>query len=164
MRLLPLLLMLPLAACGRGDAHHHDAAPATADHAAHMDTGAPADADGAWARPVSLGEDGPANSAVYFTLDNPGDAPLQLLAAETDVAGRTEIHETTMDGDVMRMRPVEAVEVAAGGEVAFQPGGLHVMLLDVRRDLVAGETFALTLRFADGGERTLDVTVRPATL
>jgi periplasmic copper chaperone A len=165
MRLLSLLLLLLLAACGRGDTHDaHGPATAPAEHADHMDTGAPADAEGAWARPVALAEADRPTSAVYFTLDNPGDAPLQLVAAETDVAGRTEIHETTMDGDVMRMRPVEAVDVPVRGEVAFQPGGLHVMLLDVRRDLVAGETFALTLRFADGGERTLDVTVRPATL
>jgi len=164
--LLLLALALPLAGCER--ARHADhAAPLASDpaHAHHEATAADAGhPEGAWARAVAGSDTTRVNSAAYFVLDNPGDAPLRLVAVETAVAERAELHETTLDGGVMRMRPVPALEVPPGGAVALEPGGPHVMLLDVRRDLAAGESFPLTLRFEDGGERTLDVTVRPATL
>lgn len=164
-RLLLLLpLLLALAACGSPDRHADHAVPLAEDpeHAHHEAMTAHGVAPGdPWARPASGTAAGGINSAVYFVLDNPGDAPLRLVAAETDVAARVELHETTIDADgVMRMREVQAIEVPPGGSVALEPGGLHVMLLDLRRDLAEGDTFPLTLRFDDGGTRMLEVTVR----
>jgi copper(I)-binding protein len=158
--------LLLLAACTRPDGHADHGAPVADDpaHQHHAATAEDGAFEGAWARAVAGTDTARVHSAVYFTLDNPGDTPLRLVAAETDVAERTELHETTMEGGVMRMRPVEGVDVPPGGSVTLEPGGLHVMLLGVRRDLAAGDTFALTLRFADGGERTLEVTVRPPAL
>jgi periplasmic copper chaperone A len=118
----------------------------------------------AWARPVTVSEGSRVHSAAYFTLRNLGSEPVRLLAAESDVAARTEVHETRLEDGVMRMRARDDVEIPAGESLLFEPGGLHVMLMEVRQDLVAGDSLALVLRFDDGTEHRASVTVRPATL
>src|SRR3546814_982987 len=60
---------------------------------------------------------------------------MRLVAVETPVAGRAETHRTVRDGDVMRMEPAEIVEVPAGAQVEFAPGGLHIMLMDLKQPL-----------------------------
>lgn len=117
-----------------------------------------------WARPVTVTEGERVHSAAYFTLRNQGDTAVRLLGADTDVAARTEIHETRLEDGVMRMRARTDVDLPAGEALRFEPGGLHVMLMDVRQDLVAGDSLALVLRFEDGTEQAVHVTVRPATL
>lgn len=91
-------------------------------------------------------------TALYFTIENNGSAEEQLVAVETDVARVVEIHETRNENGLMRMRPVEAVSVPADDEVAFEPGGFHVMLIDIYEELEPGDTVAVTLVF-DSGER-----------
>ncbi len=85
-------------------------------------------------------------SAVYMQIENPGSHPIQLIDARTDVAV-VELHETTMDGDLMRMNRIEGITIGTGETVALEPGGLHIMLLDLQRPLVEGEAIALTLVF-----------------
>ncbi len=117
----------------------------------------------AWARPAMMSGDGHGmgmNSAVYFVVRNSGGQADRLIGASTAVAGRAELHETREEGGVMRMVPVPAVEIPAGGEVAFRPGGLHIMLMDLKRDLKVGDSFELTLRFERAGELKLSVPVR----
>src|SRR3546814_14927205 len=72
---------------------------------------------------------------------------MRLVAVETPVAGRAETHRTVRDGDVMRMEPAEIVEVPAGAQVEFAPGGLHIMLMDLKQPLNKGDSFPMTLRF-----------------
>lgn len=105
-----------------------------------------------WAR-ASIGTARPA--AAYLTLANTGDRVVRLVGVASPVAGRAEPHRTVKDGGVMRMVPAEAIEIPAGGRVTFEPGGLHVMLMDLKR----GETFPLTLRFGDGAEATVTVPI-----
>lgn len=83
----------------------------------------------------------------------------KLVAAATPVAGIVEIHEMAMDGNVMKMRAVSALDLPAGKAVELKPGGYHVMLLDLKRPLKAGETVPLTLTVegADGKRQTVDV-------
>ena len=101
------------------------------------------------------------NGAIYLKLVNDGAAPEVLLRAETEVAEATELHETKMDdNDVMRMSPVEQIELPAGGSVALEPGGKHVMLMGLREGLAAGDTIELTLVFEQAGPLTLQVEVR----
>src|SRR5690606_10830983 len=76
------------------------------------------------------------------------------------VAETAELHTHIKDGEVMRMRPVEAIEVPAGGSVTLKPGGDHVMLMSLRAPLKEGETFPLTLIFEHRGSREVDVTVK----
>lgn len=95
-------------------------------------------------------------SAVYFLLENPGSHPIRLSAASTSVTETVEIHETTMEGDVMRMRPLEnGITVAPGETAELRQGGLHIMLLGLTAPLVEGSAIPLTLTFDmlnDAGE------------
>lgn len=83
----------------------------------------------------------------------------KLVAAASPVAGVVEIHEMAMDGNVMKMRAVPALDLPAGKAVELKPGGFHVMLLDLKRPLKAGDTVPLTLTVeaADGKRQTVDV-------
>ncbi|HEX2116435.1 MAG TPA: copper chaperone PCu(A)C [Alphaproteobacteria bacterium] len=114
----------------------------------------------AWARPP-IGQ--VRNSAAYMTLTNRGAEPDRLLKAATAAAGKAELHTTIRDGDVLRMREVQSVELKPGAAVKFAPGGMHVMLLDVK-PLKAGETFTLTLEFEKAGKQDVTVAVRPGPM
>ncbi len=97
--------------------------------------------------------------AVYFTLSNPGNTPDRLMDIQTPRAERAELHTHVHKGDVMSMERIDSVELPAGGEVAFKPGGNHVMLFKLSEPLVAGERFPLTLIFDKAGEVTVDVAI-----
>jgi periplasmic copper chaperone A len=115
-------------------------------------------ADGAWVRLPAVREN---PGAAYFTLHG-GTEPAVLVQVSARFAVRTELHESMkgMDhgagnmgghgGATMSMKPIKDVAVPARGEVAFAPGGKHVMLFDVAPELRAGEKVPLTLSFADG--------------
>ena len=98
--------------------------------------------------------------AVYFTLVNEGNAPDALVGARSDVAMTAGLHETQMEGDVMRMVPVPRIEVPAGGRTELKPGSLHVMLVDLKQDLNPGDTATLILRFEKSPEITVAAEVR----
>jgi copper(I)-binding protein len=100
------------------------------------------------------------NSAAYMLLVNKGDVTDRLLRVESDVAQAVELHESTMEGDVMRMNPVQFVEVPAKGQAELKPGGFHVMLIGLKRDLKPGEKITLTLIFEKSGPITVDAEVR----
>ena len=109
-----------------------------------------------WARPGIAG----GNSAVYLTINNPGRADA-LLSAKSDVAAQVELHMTKMEqSGAMAMHHQESVAVPAGGQVKFEPGGLHVMFTNLHRDLKVGDNFSLTLRFQSAGEMVLQVKVQ----
>lgn len=110
----------------------------------------------AWVRPAAAGY----NSAVYMRLVNETATGDRVVAAHSNVAARVEMHETKAEGDVMRMAPVEAVDLEPHGEVVFQPGGLHVMLVDLKHDLQPGDRFELMLELASGGRIPVQVDVR----
>jgi copper(I)-binding protein len=86
-------------------------------------------------------------------------APARLVAAQSPAAPVVELHQTTMEGGVMRMRPVEAIELPAGKPVELKPGGYHVMLMQVPRPLKEGETVpvTLTVETKDGKRQTVEV-------
>ena len=119
----------------------------------------------AWAPPATAtsGETGPGmggTGAVFMTLANEGRESDRLLGAQTDVAEAVEIHRTVMKGEVMQMERVPSVEVPAGSRVKFEPGGYHLMLLGLRRDLQVGNRFQVTLTFERSGTVTVEVEVR----
>lgn len=99
--------------------------------------------------------------AAFMTITNAGSEPDHLIAGKTDVAGTVEIHEMFEKGDVMVMQPVDGgLEVPAGGSVTLEPGGYHVMLIGLTKDLTAGMTFDLTLTFENAGDVVIQVTVQ----
>ena len=99
-------------------------------------------------------------AAGYLEIRNAGAQPDRLLSASTSVAQRVELHVTQRDGDVMRMRQVKDLEIPARGRLALQPGGAHLMLVDIARPLKKGERVPLKLRFERSGEVEVELEVR----
>jgi hypothetical protein len=97
--------------------------------------------------------------AAYMTLNNMGDTVDRLIEASSPLAARTEMHTHIIEGDIMRMRAVEGVDLPPGETVEFQPGGLHVMLIGLTAALQEGESFPLTLNFAEAGAATVQVKI-----
>lgn len=90
--------------------------------------------------------------AGYVVLKNTGATPDKLISATApDVAGKVEIHEMAMDNGVMKMRPVNGLEIPAGKSVELKPGGYHIMFMQLKKPLVAGETIKGTLTFEKAG-------------
>jgi copper(I)-binding protein len=110
-----------------------------------------------WARPTT--SQAKAGGA-FLVVDNRGRVEDRLVSATSPVADKVELHTHIMDGTVMRMRPVEGgIVLPAGQKVELKPGGMHVMLMGLKRQLKEGETFPLTLRFEAAGEIAIDVRV-----
>ena len=112
--------------------------------------------EGAWARETTLGARA---GAVYLTIDNGGDTDDRLVGAASEAAGRAGLHTHLMEDGVMKMRPVEAVDVPAHGGAALKPGGFHVMLTGLKERLKQGATFPLTLDFEKAGKVEVRVKV-----
>ena len=91
----------------------------------------------------------------YMSFANAGPAD-KLVAISADVSTSVELHTMTMEGDVMRMRQVDAIELAAGKTVELKPGGYHVMFVGLKAPLKAGDKFPAKLKFEKAGE--VDVT------
>lgn len=98
-------------------------------------------------------------AAVYMSLSNNGVVADALVGADSPVAARVELHTNIQDGDIVRMRPVETITVPAGGTVRLEPGGLHLMLIDLKSALKERQRVPLTLTFAEAGKQTIEVTV-----
>jgi periplasmic copper chaperone A len=99
------------------------------------------------------------NAALYFTASNDGGEPDVLNGVSTDVAGTAEIHETTHGEDgTMGMRPVTSLDLPAGETLTLEPGGLHVMLIDVA-PLEEGERISVTLHWQSAGEMGVEAEV-----
>lgn len=114
--------------------------------------------ESAWARatpavaPVAAG---------YLVVVNDGAAPDRLLRIDSAIAQRVEMHQTTREDGVLRMRRIEGgAVIPAHGRLEFAPGGNHLMLIGPVRPLVAGETFEATLVFAHAGSRKVRFEVR----
>ncbi|MCX7859450.1 MAG: copper chaperone PCu(A)C [Chloroflexus sp.] len=93
-------------------------------------------------------------SAAYMVLVNNGAADA-IVKAESDVAKSVELHNVIMENNVMQMRQVEAIEVPANGQVELKPGGFHVMLIGLNRDLKEGDEVVIKLTTRSG--KTIEV-------
>lgn len=111
--------------------------------------------DKAWARPTAAGQSG---GGGFLTITG-GTAADRLVSASAGISKAVELHKMEMDGNVMRMRPVDAIDVPAGGSVELKPGGLHIMFIGLNKTLKAGDRFPLTLKFEKAGEQKVDVLV-----
>jgi copper(I)-binding protein len=117
--------------------------------------------DHPYATPSRPGMD---TGAVYFrAIKNQGTEPDRLLSARTPVATRVELHRMDMDGDVMRMRAVPAIDLPANTDVRLRHGtanGHHLMLIGLKAPLKDGDRFPVTLTFQRAGEREVMVWVQ----
>lgn len=115
--------------------------------------------DQAWIR-ISPNKDMP--SAGYFVVHG-GETPVELRGVTTDRALRVEMHESMENGGKMTMQPIDKVSVPAKTQVAFAPGGKHLMLWGINPEAVAQGKVPLTFLFSNGGGRIMvDAVVQKA--
>ena len=102
-----------------------------------------------WARATPKGA---SSGAAYMTVSNTGTAAQRLTCVSSDAAAECQIHEMTMDGGVMKMRPVQGgLEVKPGETVTLKPGGFHVMLVGLKGPLQVGKSLDATFKVEGGG-------------
>ena len=99
---------------------------------------------------------GAQSGGVYATIENRGTSKDRLVRVASPAATSVELHSMTMDGNVMRMRAVDALDIAPGAKVTLGSAGYHVMLVGLVRPLVAGDRIPVTLTFEKAG--AVDVT------
>lgn len=113
--------------------------------------------DHPWSRATPRG----ANvGAGYLVIENRGSTVDRFLSLSAEIAGRAEIHEMAVNDGIMRMRQLpKGVEIAPGMSAKFEPGGLHLMFLDLKRPLEKGERFKATLVFEKAGALEVEFVV-----
>jgi copper(I)-binding protein len=111
--------------------------------------------EAAWARPTVAGQSG---GGGFLTITG-GASGDRLLSASAGVAKMVELHTMEMDGNVMRMRQIDGIDVPAGQAVELKPGGRHIMFMGLTQTLKSGAHFPMTLRFEKGGEVKVEVQV-----
>jgi hypothetical protein len=110
----------------------------------------------AWARPATQG----GNGAVYFLIRNQSSNADEITGAASDAAETAELHKSMMVGDVMQMQKQESVPLEARAEVEFKPGGLHIMLINLKQDLQVNDEIEVVLHFKNSDDITLKVPVK----
>jgi copper(I)-binding protein len=159
-RILTLALValsaLGVGACGDDDDPSSDGG---ADDDGQSVDGENVQVSDAWARSSPAGV---TDGAAYMTLESAVDDQLVGASVPTDVAAAVQLHETVAgdEGAAITMQHVSVVELPANETVAFEPGGLHMMLLDIAGPLESGSSFELTLTFATAEPETVTVDIR----
>lgn len=171
-------LSLTAAACGSDSSGEAaDTTAAAADTTAAPDTTAASaveiTVDGAWARNSPMGA---ANGAAYFTVTASADDTMTGVSVDPSIAAMAEMHETVMSmgsettmamgsettmgmGGGMTMQPVDSIPLTAGEPFVFEPGGYHIMLMELVKPLEIGQTITLTLSFEQAGDVEVEVPV-----
>lgn len=89
----------------------------------------------------------------YLKITNTGTTPDRLVSGASDVSSRLEIHEMSMDNNVMKMRAMpNGIEIKPGETLEFKPGGYHLMFVGLKKQLMQGESFKATLQFEKAGK------------
>jgi copper(I)-binding protein len=109
-----------------------------------------------WSRPTAPGMP---MGVAYFAITNNGPQEDELLSARTPAAARVEFHRTIFEGGMARMRPAGTLAIAPGKTLRAEPGGLHLMLVELKTPLVDGTTVPLVLTFKSAGEVTVQLRV-----
>ncbi|MBZ0106116.1 MAG: copper chaperone PCu(A)C [Sulfuricella denitrificans] len=109
---------------------------------------------------VRLAPPGQMVTGAFVVFKNSDDKDHKVVKADSAVSKVAELHTHTMEGGMMKMRPVKDIEIKAKGETALQPGGLHIMLIDLKQPLKEGENVAISITFEDGSSKKFDAQVR----
>jgi copper(I)-binding protein len=109
-----------------------------------------------WARTTAPGQP---SGAAYLKLQNKGSAADRFVGGSTPAADRVELHSMSMDGNVMKMRQVDAIDIAPGQTVELKPGAWHMMLIGLKAPLKAGDKVPLTLKFQKAGEVKVELKI-----
>lgn len=109
-----------------------------------------------WVKSTS-GTADPSMTAAFGVLTNSSDKDITVVSAVTDASDHTELHEMAMVGGAMVMRPITGgIKIPANGTAVLAPGGLHVMIMDVTKDITPGDDVHVTLTLSDGSTLTFD--------
>jgi periplasmic copper chaperone A len=95
----------------------------------------------------------------YMTITNSGNVADRLVGGTSDASTRFEIHEMSMEGGVMKMRPVGSIEIKPGQSVEFKPGGYHVMFVGLKQSFEQGQHVKATLQFEKAGNVAVNFNV-----
>lgn len=98
-------------------------------------------------------------SAAFMTVTNNADSDVAMVSAESTIAETVELHTNSMVDGKMKMRRVNQIELAANSEVQLKPGGLHLMLIGLKKPLVVGETVDLKINLSDGTSEQLELPI-----
>lgn len=98
-------------------------------------------------------------AGAFMVIRNTGSKDVKVVKADNPASRVTELHTHLNEAGVMKMRQVPAIEIKAGGEALLQPGGLHIMLIDLKAPLKEGDVVPITLGFDDGSSKKLDAKV-----
>lgn len=143
---LPLLAMVAALACSPAAAHQYNLGDLRIGHPS--------------SRPAAAGM----NGVGYLSVSNAGDTPDVLLAVETPVATKVEIHASSTDGGVMKMSRLEGgVPIPARGTAKLETGGTHVMLMKLKQPLAIGDKVPATLVFRNAGRVAVEFAVERGT-
>jgi copper(I)-binding protein len=112
--------------------------------------------DKPWARSTVPGQ---SVAGAFMKIES--KTPVSLVGASSPAARRVEIHESSMEGGVMRMRPIARISVTPGKPMELKPGGYHIMLMDIVKPLAKGDSVPLRLTFESPGKpaQTVDIKV-----
>jgi len=125
-------------------------------HAGEVASLGPLEIETPWAR-ATIGTARP--GAAYVTFRNTGDQLEKLVDISTPAAAHPEVHEMTEEDGVMKMRPAGPLEIPPGEEVHLAPGGMHIMLMQLRQPLEEGESIPITFIFEEAGEITVSAPI-----
>lgn len=111
-----------------------------------------------WARPTNPANN---NSAAYFQIQNNSDREVNLINVSSDIANKVELHNSYIDEKgVSKMAKVDKLVIPAKGDITLKPGGMHVMLLDLKDKLEVGSRFDLFLYFDDKTQQKITIEVK----
>ncbi|WED24907.1 copper chaperone PCu(A)C [Vibrio sp. JC009] len=98
-------------------------------------------------------------SAVFMTLKNNASQDRAIISASTPAAGKVELHDHIMDGDVMKMRQIPEIVIPANGKTVLKPGSLHIMLFELQQTFTEGEEIEVTVNYKNGQSQTFTAPV-----
>ncbi|MDP2795802.1 MAG: copper chaperone PCu(A)C [Sulfurisoma sp.] len=102
-------------------------------------------------------------TGAFMIIKNSGAKDVKVVKADNPASKLTELHTHLNEGGVMKMRPVKDITVKAKGEAVLKPGGLHVMLIEMKAPMKEGDIIPITLTFDDGSSKKVDVPVKKPT-
>jgi periplasmic copper chaperone A len=112
--------------------------------------------DDAWVRPALAS----GNSAAYLTITNDTENPVTLTDITVDFAAMAQVHQTVVENDMAQMQPLEnGLRIGTAETIRLQPGGYHIMLMDIQQALNEGDIVSLTLTFDNGETLSIEAQI-----
>ncbi len=98
-------------------------------------------------------------TAAYLSLENNAEESLKLISITSSAAKDCSIHETVIEDGMSRMHQLNAIELPPSTKISLQPGGMHIMLMELNKPLIKGESFPLQLEFSDGSVKKIELKI-----